>query len=327
MGGGGSADGGRGAGWRASGVSHHARDASQPSPGGGGSASRHSASSGGHRRRTCIWASCPRQGRTRRSQGAPGCARHSSRLMAWLTSTRSTPGASAASRMSVAWPGCQCLGEMPVSSSSTTDATRTSSRAAIGVCSLGNRSSQMSASSPVWWLAWPYGIGPPRGCAKSPIQSVGKPLPRAAPARSLTKASKVGCPQLRLRDSRTACQPGPSGGKACAPAMQPSAVAPTTRGGPGAGLATAAHRFAASPGVPPLAEGAASAWAAEAGASAEPPPSGCPLASGGAQPAARRTARRTAGRIRNAARTRLRRRPVAAGLLGWPGTPPGGHPC
>ena len=67
--------GGRRGGCRASGVSHQAREASQPSPGGGGGGSRHSPSPGGQRRRTCIWASCPRQGRTRRSQGAPSLAR------------------------------------------------------------------------------------------------------------------------------------------------------------------------------------------------------------------------------------------------------------
>ena len=38
---------------------------------------------------------------------------------------------------------------------------RVSTRSGIGV-------SQMSASRPTWWLAWPVSIGPPRGCEMSP---------------------------------------------------------------------------------------------------------------------------------------------------------------
>ena len=35
--------------------------------------------------------------------------------------------------------------------------------------------SQMSASSPTWWLAWPVSIGPPRGWEMSPTRRPGQP--------------------------------------------------------------------------------------------------------------------------------------------------------
>ena len=34
--------------------------------------------------------------------------------------------------------------------------------------------SQMSASSPTWWLVCPVSIGPPRACAMSPTSSPGQ---------------------------------------------------------------------------------------------------------------------------------------------------------
>ena len=250
--------GGRGGGCRASGVSHQARDASQPSPGGGGGGSRHSASPGGQRRRTCMWASWPRQGRTRRSQGAPASARQSSRLMAWLTSTRSTPGASAARRMRVVWPGSHCVRETPVSSGSTSgDDPDVLPRGGRGCApwATGRARCRRRARSGGW-----HGRRASARRAAAPGRRSRARAGRASAPRRRNPGQRragPGGPRFRLRESRTACQPGPSGGRARAPAMQPSAGLPTTRGGPGAGPATADHSDAA---------GAARAGAARSGA-------------------------------------------------------------
>ena len=84
--------------------------------------------------------------------------------------------------------------------------------------------SQMSASSPTWWLAWPVSIGPPRGCDMSPTRRPGQPASlRALAASRSTSATRSGWPQLRLRDSRITCQVSPLIGSASAPARQPLA--------------------------------------------------------------------------------------------------------
>ena len=84
--------------------------------------------------------------------------------------------------------------------------------------------SQMSASSPTWWLAWPVIIGPPRGCDMSPTRIPGQPASLCALTDSrFSSATRSGCAQLRLRDSRITCQVSPLIGSASAPAMQPLA--------------------------------------------------------------------------------------------------------
>ena len=215
-------------------------------------------------------------------------------------------GASAASRMRVLCPGSHVWEKRQ---------SRPAARARRPGCprarrpgrrAFGDRSSQMSTSSPVWWLAWPKGIGPPRGWARSPIQSAGRPRARAAPARSWTKASRAGWPQFLLRESRIACQPGPSGAKACAPARQPRAGLPMTRGRPGAGLATADHSEAdpAAAGRVAARSAAERAGTEPAGVSPAHSPPGCPLADGEHPPAASRDSRMAVAveRIRSAAR-------------------------
>ena len=60
-------------------------------------------------------------------------------------------------------------------------------------------------------------IGPPRGCAMSPINSPFQPTFLAsAPSRSMKRTSR-GVPQLRSRDSRMTCQAGPVIGSAHRP--------------------------------------------------------------------------------------------------------------
>lgn len=280
---------------RDSGVNHQSSEASQPSPGGGGAMSRHSGLSAGQRSRRCMWLSCPRQGRTRRSQASPRWSAHRRRLMAGLTSRRSSPGASAAMRMSVACRGVQRAGSTADSSGRTREGIDNSSRCEAGTRGLGRRSSQISASSPVWWLAWPQGRGPPRGCDRSPIQRSGRPARRAWPATWATSAMVAGCPQWRLRLVRMACQPGPSGGRATAPAMQPRLVVPMDCAGPAVGRGSAAHSAARATGP---------------SAACAPPPAS----------AASRDRTRRAG-LRSASRTPSPHRRAGAGPGGWRGIP------
>jgi hypothetical protein len=89
-----------------------------------------------------------------------------------------------------------------------------SSRSGIGV-------SQMSASSPTWWLQWPVSICPPRGCAMSPTSNPLQPTAGTLLAKRSRKLIRFGWPQLRLRDSRITCQVLPVTGSATAPARQP----------------------------------------------------------------------------------------------------------
>ena len=78
---------------------------------------------------------------------------------------------------------------------------------------------QMSTSRPIWWLAWPNGSGPPRGCARSPTRMPFQPVALAASGANFSrKLIKLGWPQLRLRDSRITCQVGPVAGSGTPPA-------------------------------------------------------------------------------------------------------------
>ncbi len=96
------------------------------------------------------------------------------------------------------------------------------SRSAAESVRLGIGFSQMSASRPIWCEAWPVSIGPPRGCEMSPIRRPGQPSFAAASRDSFSiSAIIVGWPQRRLRDSRMACQVGPSVGMATPPEKQP----------------------------------------------------------------------------------------------------------
>ena len=89
-----------------------------------------------------------------------------------------------------------------------------SRRSGIGV-------NQMSASRPIWCEAWPVSIGPPRGCEMSPSSRPGQPSATASRDSFSISAIIVGWPQRRLRDSRIACQVGPSVAMATPPEKQP----------------------------------------------------------------------------------------------------------
>ncbi len=62
---------------------------------------------------------------------------------------------------------------------------RVSDRDGIGL-------SQISASSPIWWLAWPLSIGPPLGCDMSPTSSPGQPSFSLASLASLHQLDQGG---------------------------------------------------------------------------------------------------------------------------------------
>ena len=83
---------------------------------------------------------------------------------------------------------------------------------------------QISASSPIWWEECPDSIGPPRGWEMSPMRMPEPQPSRTASCENFSSSSIIaGLPQRRFRDSRIACQVGPSVGIATAPAMQPLA--------------------------------------------------------------------------------------------------------
>jgi len=144
-------------------------------------------------------------------------------LIAALTKTRSASGSSAAALMMARCAGVQTLASTSLRLSATTMVADISSRS----CRVSSRSgigrSQMSASSPTWWLAWPVSIGPPRGCAMSPINSPCQPTLAPFCDRRSMYRTRLGCPQLRLRESRMTCQVGPLIGSASPPARQPLA--------------------------------------------------------------------------------------------------------
>ncbi len=96
-----------------------------------------------------------------------------------------------------------------------------SSRSARDNSRLGIGVSQISASSPTWWLACPVSIGPPRACAMSPTSNPGQPIFGTLIAKRSRNFTSAGWPQLRLRDSRMTCQLGPLTGSAMPPARQP----------------------------------------------------------------------------------------------------------
>ena len=83
---------------------------------------------------------------------------------------RCTVGSCAAARMTTRWPGPNTLGSMSSRSSRTIMTADISSRSLRESCRFGIGVSQMSASSPTWWLACPVSIGPPRGCDMSPTR-------------------------------------------------------------------------------------------------------------------------------------------------------------
>src|SRR5262245_34673142 len=83
-------------------------------------------------------------------------------------------------------------------------------------------------------------IGPPRGCAISPMRRPGQPSSlRASLANRSRRLTNLGCPPLQLRERRMTCQFGPLMGSATPPERQPRAYVPTALGANGAGAVTA----------------------------------------------------------------------------------------
>ena len=271
----GGGPGGRGAGWRASGVSHQSSEASQPSPAGGGGWSRQSGLAGRAAQADMHVAVMAAPGPHPAQPGGAGIAAAELALDGVVDEDAvdarqfgRQPDQRGMARRSSAPGRCRSRPAGPGREP--------------GYPPVPRPSGPASARAPARYRhparpgGWHGHRASARRAAGRDRRSRGwaKPCALARPARSRSVSSRAGWPQLRLRESRTACQPGPSGGNATAPAMQPRPVWPMIRGGP-AGPGTAP---AVGPGPPP-------------------PPSRRPD-----QGRARRSRARAAARIRSAAR-------------------------
>jgi hypothetical protein len=133
---------------------------------------------------------------------SPSTDAHRERLIAGLTKIRSTRGSVAAARSSATCLSVHTEGSVVEPSASTIGIADSDSRSAALNDPGGAKRNQMSTSRPVWWLRWPEVMGPPRGCARSPISSPSVPSAPAWTARSWTKAISTGWPKKRFRDGR-----------------------------------------------------------------------------------------------------------------------------
>ena len=156
-----------GSGGSSASVTHQTASA-QPSPGGIGSGSTQPGP-GGQFSRTWKWSWWFHQGRTLRSQPASPrpAVRQSASLTGAVTKMRSTRRSRAAASISAACDGVQLRLRLRWSPSAHDHRPEP---LALGAAEVEARSAgvyQMSMSSPVWWLAWPF-TGPPRGWLMSP---------------------------------------------------------------------------------------------------------------------------------------------------------------